>query len=103
MYILVLLVYWLGFDKKLCTQSLHSKSNNYYVRKTTKIIKKMMTTMNILTMSHRLEVMPLKYLSSSVCAASTFVRASSTLSSILQTTRDSGGREGNKGNNLGQL
>ena len=64
-----------------------------YVKKTTKIIKKMMTTMNILTMSHRLEVIPLKYLSSSVCAASTFVRASSTLSSILHTTDNGGGED----------
>lgn len=50
------------------------------------MIKKMITTINILTISQRLEVMPLKYLSSSVCAASTWVTASSTLSSILQMT-----------------
>ena len=57
-----------------------------HTKKTTKKMKKTNMTPNIFNMSQRLEVMPLKYLRSSVCAASTFVRVSSTLSSILQTT-----------------
>ena len=61
-----------------------------HVRKTIKMMKNTMTTTNILTISHLLEVMPLKYFRSSVCAASTLVRASSTLSSILNGCQESG-------------
>ena len=56
-----------------------------------KKMKKTKTTRNIFTISQRLEVILLKYLRSSVCAASTFVRVSSTLSSILQSTGGGGG------------
>ena len=59
-----------------------------------KMMKNTITTPNILTMSQRLEVMPLKYLSSSTCAASTFVMASSTLSSILYVREGRGRDEG---------
>lgn len=48
------------------------------------IIKKTMRTKNILIISHRLDVMPLKYLRSSPWAASTFIWVSVTFPSILQ-------------------
>ena len=57
------------------------------VKKMIKMMKKMMTTRNIFIMSHRLEVMPLKCLSSSECAASTFNCVSLTFESILERKR----------------
>ncbi len=48
-----------------------------------KTTKNITMTMNILIISHLLEVIPLKYLSSSVCAASTFSWVSVTFESIL--------------------
>ena len=53
-----------------------------------KMMKNTITTANILIMSHRFEVMPLKYFKSSVCAASTLVCTSSTLRSILWQQRN---------------
>ena len=52
-----------------------------------KMMKNTSTTINILIMSHLFEVMPLKYFSSSVWAASTFSCVSLTLVSILPRGR----------------
>ncbi len=52
-----------------------------------KMMKKITTTRNILIMSHRFEVIPLKYLRSSVCAASTLDCVSLTFASILSQER----------------
>ena len=51
------------------------------------MMKNMRTTINILTMSHLFEVMPLKYFSSSVWAASTLACVSLTFVSILREKR----------------
>lgn len=60
-----------------------------------KMMKNTRTTMNTLIMSHLFDVMPLKYFSSSVWAASTFICVSLTLVSILK-------REGRKGRRRGE-
>ena len=78
-----------------------NSNNENYAKKTMKMMKNTITTPNILTMSQRLEVMPLKYLSSSTCAASTFVMASSTLSSILYVREGRGRDEGIGGDRRG--
>lgn len=51
--------------------------------KTTKMMKKMMRTQNILIINHLLDVTDWKYFKSSPCAASTFSSVASTLASIL--------------------
>ena len=55
-----------------------------------KTMKKMRTTINILTMSHLFEVMPLKYFKSSVWAASTLACVSLTFVSILREESGNG-------------
>lgn len=59
-----------------------------------KITKNMTITMNILIISHLFEVMPLKALRSSVCAASTLSCVSPTLESILGVGERRGEKEG---------
>lgn len=64
-----------------------------------KITKNMTITMNILIISHLFEVMPLKALRSSVCAASTLSCVSPTLESILGGGGEEGREEWKKGGN----
>ena len=71
-------IFELAINNGYCTE----KCGKHYAKKTTKIMKKMITVAKILTMSQRLDVTERKYFSNSECAASMFNSDSSTFVSI---------------------
>lgn len=78
-------VWILESSSQSCLFDLHPAAPLFHqAKKTTKMMKKMTRTKNILIISQRLEETDWKYLRISMCAPSTFNWVSSTLASILE-------------------